>query len=70
MLGLCAAGAERLGQIKRFDMPGFRPRGDWIREMVRYGVLPPSSPDVLAQASDPYRIEQRYWQSLWYSPRP
>ena len=26
-------------KIKRFDMPGFRPRKDWVREMVRFGIL-------------------------------
>ena len=36
------AGRRRLGEIKRFDMPGFRPRAEYLREMKRFGVLPAS----------------------------
>jgi hypothetical protein len=50
----------------RLDMPGFRPRADWVREMKRYGILPgdldPAAP------IDCYATEQKYWQSLWYNP--
>ncbi len=68
LLAMCQAGKERLDQIKRFDMPGFRPRQDWVREMKRYGVLPeslgPSDP------IDAYAVEERYWESLWHQPAP
>ncbi|MGD0093840.1 MAG: hypothetical protein ABSE73_28360, partial [Planctomycetota bacterium] len=66
ILALCAAGKERLEQIKRFDMPGFRPRTEWVREMTRYGILPESlKPD---EPLDVYEIEKRYWRSLWHKP--
>ena len=39
-------------------MPDFHPRADWVREMKRYSILP----------IDCYATEQRYWQSLWYTP--
>jgi hypothetical protein len=59
--------AMRLDEIKRFDMPGFRPRTDWVREMKRYGILPetldPNAP------IDVYAVERKYWESLWYSPQ-
>lgn len=66
LLALCAAGRDQLARIKRFDMPGFRPRADWVREMKRYGILPSTF-----QPSDPvdvYAAEQRYWRSFWYQP--
>jgi hypothetical protein len=61
-----AAGA-RLDEIKRFDMPGFRPRPEYVREMKRFGVLPTSFDDT----KDPlnaYEADQRYWESLWFRP--
>jgi hypothetical protein len=66
LLAMCRAGHEHLGRIKRFDMAGFRPRVDWVREMVRYGVLP-AQPDPAAPI-DYYAVEQRYWRSLWFQP--
>ncbi len=67
LLALCAAGKATLSQgTRRFDMPDFHPRADWVREMKRYGILPtdlaPTTP------IDCYATEQRYWQSLWYTP--
>ncbi len=68
LLAFVAAGKRRLDEIKRFDMPGFRPRPDWVREMKRYGVL---AADVDANAPlDYYAVERRYWESLWYQPTP
>jgi hypothetical protein len=55
-----------LDDVKRFDMPGFRPNADYVREMKKYGVLPmnigPNDP------IDPYATDQAYWRSLWYQP--
>jgi hypothetical protein len=62
---MCSAGTERLEAIRRFDMPEFRPRKDWVREMQRYGVLAKSD---LTKPLDVYAIEQKYWSSLWYQP--
>ena len=55
-------------EIKRFDMPGFRPRPEWVREMKRYGILPAALDP--AAPLDVYAIEQQYWQSLWHQPIP
>jgi hypothetical protein len=66
LLALCVAGQERLEQIKRFDMPGFQPRRDWVREMQRYGILPQTVP--AAERIDVYATERKYWTSLWYRP--
>ena len=40
---MCVAGKQYLEQVTRFDMPGFRPRGDWVRELKRFGILTSSS---------------------------
>ncbi len=62
---MCEAGRAQLEQIKRFDMPDFRPRKDWVREMKRYGILPS---DLAADAKiDIYATERKYWKSLWYT---
>ena len=65
LLAMATAGRDRLEAIKRFDMPGFRPLPEYLREMKRYGVLP-AEPD--AAALDPYQLDRRYWKSLWYRP--
>lgn len=69
LLALCIEGKAFLtGRNKRFDMPGFRPRIDWVREMKRYGILPEDlNPDA---PIDVYEIERRYWESLWHKPEP
>jgi hypothetical protein len=66
LLAMCEAGRQKLEDSKRFDMPGFQPRGDWVREMQRYGVLAAGTP---ADAINPYTTEQMYWKSLWLRPR-
>jgi hypothetical protein len=65
LLAMCATGKQELEKVKRFDMPGFQPRADWVREMKRYGVLPADHTGPV----DPYATELLYWQSLWYRPQ-
>jgi len=57
---------EHLEKIGRFDMPGFRPPAPYVREMKRYGVLPPDLPEDTAL--DVYGTDRTYWRSLWYHP--
>jgi hypothetical protein len=54
----------RLDEIKRFDMPGFRPRVEYVREMQRYGILPADLPPN--QPIDVYATDQAFWQSHWH----
>jgi hypothetical protein len=68
LLAFVTAGKARLDEIKRFDMAGFKPRVDWVREMKRYGVLTPDCDP--ATPLDVYAVEERYWQSLWHQPAP
>ena len=66
VLALCRRGKRRLEEIKRFDMPGFRPTPGYIREMERYGILP----NDLAEGAliDVYATDRAYWRSLWWQP--
>jgi hypothetical protein len=66
LLAMICAGKENLEQMKRFDMPGFVPTPQYLREMRHYGVLPPDHRDDASV--DPYQLDERYWQSLWYRP--
>jgi cytochrome c553 len=68
LLAVCQEGRNALDRIKRFDMPGFQPRPDWVREMQRYGVLAASTP--ADPSIDVYAVERDYWRSLWYRPQP
>jgi len=64
LLDMAAAGKDNLDTIKRFDMPGFRPRPQYVREMKRYGVLAPDHPDDAPV--DAYQLDRLYWESLWH----
>ncbi|MBN2294066.1 MAG: hypothetical protein JXM70_16690, partial [Pirellulales bacterium] len=66
LLAMIAAGKDNLQTIKRFDMPGFRPLPQYVREMRRYGILPADHRDN--DPVDPYELDRRYWKSLWYRP--
>jgi hypothetical protein len=67
ILAMCEAGRRRLDQIKRFDMPGFRPRPEYVREMKRYGVLP-ASLDPGKDPLDVYSLDRRYWALFGWKP--
>jgi len=66
LLAMVEAGKAHLEKIKRFDMPDFKPRPAYVREMQRYGVLPADLP--ANEKIDPYEIDRAYWRSLWYTP--
>ncbi|MCC7337581.1 MAG: hypothetical protein IT422_21015 [Pirellulaceae bacterium] len=63
------AGKEYLeSKLTRFDMPNFRPRDEYFRQMKQYGILP----DCFDPQTDPfdvYQLDRAYWQSLWYRPQ-
>ena len=67
LLAMIDAGRKRLDEIKRFDMPGFRPRPEYLREMKRYGVLP-ATLDLEKDPVDPYALDRLYWDSFSYTP--
>jgi len=56
----------RLMQVKRFDMPNFRPNEHYVREMQRYGFLPE---DLDPKAPvDVYATDRAYWDSFACRP--
>ena len=63
------AGKTMLDSMTRFNMPNFIPRLAYLREMKRYGILPPDF-DPAKQKVDVYDLDRRYWESLWYHPTP
>lgn len=67
LLAMIDAGRARLDEVKRFDMPGFRPRPEYLREMRRYGVLPETF-DAGRDPVDPYALDRLYWDSFIYKP--
>jgi hypothetical protein len=67
LLAMCEAGRRRLDQIKRFDMPGFRPRPEYVREMKRFGLLP-ASLDAAKEPIDGYALDRRYWELFGWKP--
>ena len=67
LVEMARAGERNLARIKRFDMPGFQPMPQYLREMKNYGVLPPDHPDDAPV--DPYDLDQKYWSSLWHQPK-
>jgi hypothetical protein len=64
ILAQCRWGQKRLNEIKRFDMPGFRPTASYVREMKRFGLLP-ADLSVVAPI-DVYATDRAYWRSLWW----
>jgi hypothetical protein len=48
-------------------MPGFRPRPQYVREMIRYGVLPASF-DPAADPIDVYAVDRQYWGLSGWKP--
>jgi hypothetical protein len=55
---------QHLDQIKRFDIPDFKPRAEYVREMKRYGILPETH--HIDDPIDVYAVDRAYWQSTWY----
>jgi hypothetical protein len=47
-----------------FGSPTFQVNRQYLREMVRFGVLPENTP---LETVDPYRTDQRYWE-LFHTP--
>ncbi len=57
---------DKLEQVRRFDMPGFHPRAEYVRDMKRYGILPADQSEEAPV--DVYATDRAYWRSLWFRP--
>ena len=64
ILAMIQDGKDVLEKVKRFDMQGFRPPKQYLREMMRYGVLPATF-DLDKEPVDPYALDRRYWALDW-----
>ena len=64
LLALVADAKSVLDADPRFDMPKFCPNPEYLREMKRYGVLPPDA-DPRKCPVDPYATDRRYWSLDW-----
>ena len=64
LLALVADAKSILDADPRFDMPKFCPNPEYLREMKRYGVLPPDA-DPRKCRIDPYATDRRYWSLGW-----
>jgi hypothetical protein len=67
ILAMVKAGQAYLKNDPAWNMPGFKPNADYIREMKRYGILPETF-DVRRDPINPYETDRRYWQMFWYAP--
>ena len=52
---------------KRYDMPGFRPRLEYVRQLQRFGILPESF-DAQRDSLDGFQADEAYYRSLWHRP--
>ena len=44
-----------------------KPSTNYVREMKRYGILPPDF-DPATDPFDAYATDEAYWRSFWYQP--
>ena len=67
LLGLIEKAKAALDEEPRYATPGFKPNRQYIREMKKYGILPPQ----FDPAKDPinvFTLDKAYWRAAWYSP--
>ena len=63
ILAMLQAGQRRLEEVKRFDMPDFQPRPEYLREMKRYGILPADFDLDRPPKVNPYTLDRLYWDA-------
>lgn len=68
LLTAIARGKTDLDKEPRFGCAGFKPNRQYMREMKKYGVLPPDY-DIVTSPMDGYQLDQAYWRSLWEKAR-
>ncbi|MBM3888459.1 MAG: hypothetical protein FJ388_04960 [Verrucomicrobia bacterium] len=62
MLAAITAAKRKHDEMKRFDMPGFRPNVYYVQTMQRYGILPATL--RAGEAIDVYATDRAYWASF------
>ena len=66
LLHALRAAKEARDAIPRYATPDWRPNGQYIREMKRYGVLS-AAHDPTTTPIDPFEMDETYWRSLWHA---
>jgi hypothetical protein len=67
LLSLIERGKAELDATPRYGSPGFQPNRQYVREMKRFGILPPNF-QLGQQPVDIFALDQAYWRSLWPWP--
>ncbi len=67
LLAAIRSSKQRLDAAPRYGTPQFRPNRQYVREMKRFGILPPQF-DPTHDPVDVFRIDQEYWKQFWYHP--
>ena len=58
---------KRLAKVPRYGTPEFKPNKQYVREMVKFGVLPKEF-KFNHEPIDVFETDQRYWELFWYRP--
>jgi hypothetical protein len=64
LLAAIEQGKGILDSEPRFGAPAFKPNPQYVRELKKYGVIPPGF-DPGRQTLDHFAADQAYWRSLW-----
>lgn len=67
LLGLIEKAKLLLDDQPRYATSGFKPNRQYLREMKRYGILPPQF-DVAKDPINVFQVDQAYWRSAWPAP--
>jgi hypothetical protein len=65
LLGLIEKAKTALDEEPRYATPGFKPNRQYVREMKKYGILPPEF-DLTKDLIDVFQADQAYWRAAWY----
>jgi hypothetical protein len=68
LLQCIAEGQKIIEAEPRYATPLFKPNPQYIREMKKYGILPPA----FDRDKDPlncFEADQKYWRALWHLPQ-
>ncbi|MBN2137899.1 MAG: hypothetical protein JW720_08830 [Sedimentisphaerales bacterium] len=67
LLASLRAVKAKLDEVPRFGQPDFQPNRQYIREMIRFGILDadykPGEKPI-----DYFETDQQYWRLFWYTP--
>jgi hypothetical protein len=68
LLAALQKGKAEIDATPRYATPGFRSNRQYIRELKKYGVLPPAF-DLAREELDVFEADQAYWRSVWLGPQ-